>query len=122
MDFTITSEPTDEIYEGMIITYCVKIIPPISTVWVSEITHVQAPHFFVDEQRHGPYRFWHHQHILEEKGNGVLMQDIVHYSLPIPIVGRIMNFFYIRHKLEEIFTYRRNTLKTIFGKSAEEKD
>ena len=34
--------------------------------WVTEITHVKDFEYFVDEQRFGPYKFWHHKHLIKE--------------------------------------------------------
>ena len=45
---------------------------------------------FVDEQRFGPYKFWHHRHTFEEIPGGVLMRDLVHYGIgfgPFAIEG-----------------------------------
>ena len=62
MDFRITSAPQAATYAGQIYTYTVRPLLGISMTWTTEITHVSRPDFFVDEQRFGPYRFWHHQH------------------------------------------------------------
>src|SRR5690349_5123626 len=56
----------DKVYAGQIIRYKVRILPFYSTHWVTEITHVQEPYYFVDDQRFGPYTFWHHQHFFKE--------------------------------------------------------
>ena len=60
LKLSITSELPDKMYTGMIITYTVAPILSIPITWVTEITHVEEPNFFVDEQRFGPYKFWHH--------------------------------------------------------------
>ncbi len=39
--------------------------------------------FFVDEQRRGPYALWHHEHHFTAEGQATLMEDIVHYELPL---------------------------------------
>ena len=65
--------------------------------WLTEITQVKDKSFFIDEQRMGPYKMWHHQHIFEEQNEGVLMTDIVTYIPPFGIVGDIANTFFI-HK------------------------
>merc|ERR1711991_5381 len=56
-------------YPGMIITYKVAPILNIKIDWMTEITHVRDKEFFIDEQRMGPYKMWHHQHIFEIKDN-----------------------------------------------------
>ena len=84
MGFDIVSQNIPvKMYQGMIIVYKVAPLLNIKTTWVTEITHVRALHFFVDEQRVGPYRLWHHQHILQPFDNGTMMTDIVSYPPPL---------------------------------------
>ena len=90
MNFTINSNdlPT-EMYAGMIISYKVSPIFKIPLNWVTEITQVDKKKYFVDEQRLGPYSFWHHQHLFEVVGDQVKMTDIVTYKPPFGIIGVI---------------------------------
>lgn len=116
MGFDITSENTPEkMHEGMIISYKVSPLLGIKTTWVTEITHVEENRYFVDEQRIGPYKLWHHQHFLEEKEGGTLMIDIVSYSPPFGFIGSLLNIIAIRKKLTEIFDYRTQVLNELFG-------
>ncbi len=116
MGFDITSGGLPEkMYQGMIITYKVSPVAGIKTDWMTEITHVRDREYFVDEQRIGPYRLWHHQHLLEEIPGGVLMKDIVTYSPPFGILGAIANHLLIKHKLKEIFDFRFRAVEQIFG-------
>lgn len=103
-------------YPGMIIAYTVKPMLGIPVKWVTEITHVQEPFYFVDEQRFGPYKFWHHKHFLKEISGGVEMTDTVHYKIPFGPLGDLLNKIFIRKKLEFIFKYRYNKLEKLFGK------
>lgn len=115
MGFDITSEELpNKIYEGLIISYKVSPLMGIKTTWVTEIKHMSDNHFFVDEQRVGPYKLWHHQHILESIPEGTLMRDIVSYQPPLSILGNIANKLIIKKKLEEIFTYRSKQLNKLF--------
>lgn len=114
LELEITSEPDDTIYQGMIITYNLKLALFFKTIWVTEITHVRRPCFFTDEQKIGPYRLWHHQHFFSECDGGVLVKDIVHYSLPLGPVGSIANKLYVRNNLEHIFEYRKDFLESYF--------
>lgn len=116
MDFRITSGSLPEqMYAGQIITYRVKPIAGFTVNWVTEITQVSEPHFFVDEQRSGPYRLWHHQHHFKEIKGGVLMTDIVHFALPFGYAGRIAGGFLVKKQLQKIFNYREEKLRNLFG-------
>lgn len=101
-------------YPGMIITYQVRPFPGFSQNWVTEITQVEKPYFFIDEQRFGPYKFWHHQHKFEETADGLLCHDIVHYMLPFDPFSRIIHKLIIRPQLDNIFDYRNNVLQQLF--------
>lgn len=99
----------------MIIAYKVKPLMNIPMTWVTEITHVRDFEFFVDEQRIGPYKLWHHQHHLKEVDGGVLMTDIVNYKPPLGLLGDLSNSIIIRKKLDEIFLYRKIQIERIYG-------
>ncbi len=115
MGFDITSENLPEkMYAGMIISYKVRPLMRIPMTWVTEIPHVVDKQYFVDEQRSGPYAFWHHQHLIEPYENGVMMTDIVSYKPPLGFLGSIANALMIRKQLEGIFAYREKALKERF--------
>ncbi len=120
MNFRITSAPQDSTYAGQIITYTVRPLLGISMDWTTEITHVSQPHFFVDEQRFGPYRFWHHQHFFREVDGGVEVRDLVHYLLPHDQLAWLINRLIVAPRLKSIFDFRRSALQVIFpGKSSD---
>jgi len=115
LNFRVTSNLPEKMYPGMIVTYQVRPWGGIALNWVTEITHVNAPHFFVDEQRFGPYRFWHHQHHFRESANGVEMTDLVHYALPFGPFGGVAHYFSVERRLREIFEFRKKCLEKIFS-------
>lgn len=116
MGFNITSELlSDKMYEGMIISYKVSPLFGIKTDWVSELTHIREKEFFIDEQRVGPYKLWHHQHILNPVKDGTLMTDIVTYQPPFGFLGALANNIIIYKKLNEIFDYRKNAIDALFN-------
>ena len=53
--------------------------------WQSEITAWEPQHRFVDEQRRGPYRLWHHER------------------------------FFVRPDLNQIFDFRHRKMSEVFG-------
>ena len=111
----ITSDSPDEIYEGMIISYNVRPFPFYRTKWLTEITHVKKPTYFVDEQRIGPYNLWHHKHFFNAKGDNTEICDVVHYSVPYGPIGEFLHSIYIERNLEYIFNYRSDILNKMFG-------
>lgn len=116
MGFDIASENIpSKMYEGMIISYKVSPLFGIKTTWVTEIVHLKENSYFVDEQRVGPYKMWHHQHILESTDNGTLMTDIVSYQPPLGFLGTLANQMIIKKKLNEIFDHRTKILVNLFS-------
>lgn len=115
MGFVTLSGDDREMFAGQIIHYHVSPLLGLKMEWVTEITHVEDKRFFVDEQRFGPYKFWHHKHFLKEIPGGVEMEDIIHYKLPMGILGKMVHPFMVKPKLEEIFKYRKNKLIELFG-------
>ena len=115
MSFQITSPLTDKIYAGQIITYKIGILPFFKTPWITEITHIKEGSYFIDEQRIGPYKMWHHEHFFKPEDEGVLMTDKISFSLPFSILGHIAYHLSIKNQLKKIFNYRREALIEIFG-------
>jgi ligand-binding SRPBCC domain-containing protein len=115
MDFNITDWDRKKAYPGQIIRYTVKPILGIKINWVTEITHVRAKEYFVDEQRFGPYTFWHHKHFIKEIEGGVIMEDVIHYKPPFGLIGVLLNFLFINSKLNSIFKHRELELIKTFG-------
>lgn len=103
-------------YPGMILAYKVSPILGIKLTWMSEITHVSDQEYFVDEQRIGPYKMWHHQHRITPIKGGVLMVDTVTYQPPFGLIGTIANTLIIKNQLNDIFEFRRLAVEKRFGK------
>ena len=114
MGFDVRTELPEKMYEGLMIEYTVKPLLGIPMNWITEIKTVKDLQFFVDEQRKGPYKIWHHEHHFKVKDGGVEMTDIVSYELPLGILGRVMHPFVVQKKLEEIFDFRFKAVEELF--------
>ena len=101
-------------YPGQIIEYKLKPVFGIPIYWMTEITHVKDKEYFVDEQRFGPYKLWHHQHHFAIIEGGVEMTDIVHYKIPFWFFGDIVNTLFVNVRLKKIFDFRYQTVKEKF--------
>ena len=102
-------------YPGQIISYKVNILPLVRVRWVTEITHVQEPDYFTDEQRFGPYALWHHKHYFKPVAGGVEMIDEVDYAIPLGFIGRLAHWLFVGKEVSTIFGYRNKVLKNSFS-------
>jgi ligand-binding SRPBCC domain-containing protein len=117
MGFEITTAGLPEkIYPGLMISYRVRPVLGIKMNWLTEITQVREPYFFVDEQRAGPYALWHHEHSIKPTENGVLMTDLVTYRPPAGPFGTLAHGLFIKRQLKGIFQYRELALEKRFGR------
>jgi ligand-binding SRPBCC domain-containing protein len=115
MGFEILGGEKKMMYPGQIIKYIVTPVLGIPTHWVTEITHVKQGEYFVDEQRFGPYDLWHHKHFIRPIKNGIEMEDIIDYKIPLGILGQMVHPIIVKPKLKEIFDYRQKKLVELFG-------
>ena len=111
LHFCIMTPQPVEMRAGALIDYRLR-IHGLPMRWRTLIKEWRPPHRFVDEQLHGPYRQWIHEHIFEPVDDGTLARDIVHYSVPFDI---IMHPLFVRPDIERIFAFRRQSLRTQFG-------
>lgn len=115
MGFIVTSGSIKaKMYEGQIISYIVKPLMGIPITWVTEITHMKNLEYFIDEQRFGPYKFWHHEHFFKQTSNNVEMTDIVKYALPAGPFGEIIHEVIVKNKLQKIFEFRFKKTRELF--------
>jgi len=113
MKFQILTPSPIEMKEGALIDYTVRILGfPIR--WRTLITKYDPPNMFVDQQLKGPYSIWHHTHTFTKiSDNETLIRDIVAYSIPFGLIGRIVHSLYIKKDLEKIFLYRKNKISDL---------
>ena len=98
---------------GRLIDYKIYLMG-IPIHWRTLITNFDPPHTFIDQQIKGPYTIWHHTHTFQKVDGGVEIKDRVVYSIPFSILGRILNFLWIRKDLENIFNYRKKVIDELF--------
>lgn len=115
MGFEVLVDIPEKMYAGLMIEYEVKPILGFPIKWITEITHVDEMKFFVDEQRKGPYKIWHHEHHFKQVQNGIEMTDIISYEIPLGILGRLAHPLLVKNKLNQIFDYRFKKVEEIFG-------
>ena len=112
--FRIMGGVAPRMYAGQMIEYRVGVVPGIWTRWLTEITQIRDGEFFVDEQRLGPYRLWHHEHHFAPAAGGVTMTDHVTYDPGWGWCGALANGLWIRRKLDRVFEFRAAQITAVF--------
>lgn len=115
MPFEMLGDQPSSMYPGMIIQYKIEPFPNIPVKWITEITQVDEGKYFIDEQRFGPFKFWHHQHHFREIEGGTEIIDTVNYILPFRIIGQFTHKMLVHKRLEAIFDFRQKTLRSHLG-------
>jgi ligand-binding SRPBCC domain-containing protein len=110
----------DKMHSGQTIRYKVTVLPFITVQWVTEITNVQEPYSFVDDQRVGPFALWQHQHRFKEVHGGVEMTDEVQYAVPLGILGQLAHWIFVSREVNNIFNHRFTVLEKLFSKEKKE--
>ena len=115
LHFQVLSEVPQEMYNGLMILYEIQIPLFGKRRWLTEIKHIEAGTFFVDEQRVGPYKLWYHQHRIDAFDKKTRMIDRVCYQLPFGVLGLLVHRLWVKKMLETIFSYRTARLVERFG-------
>jgi ligand-binding SRPBCC domain-containing protein len=86
-------------------------------VWwrmTSEITAYEAPVFFVDEQRRGPFRRWRHEHHFAAGAEGgTVMRDVVEFAAPAGPLGRLVEALVLERYMRRLIDERNAHLKDV---------
>ena len=116
MGFNVLTPLPITMERGALIDYTIKVMGfPLR--WRTLITSYDPPNKFVDEQLKGPYSFWHHTHTFEPVNDGVIINDVIKYSIPLGFIGRIMHFLWIKNDLNKVFNFRKKVIDEIFVKN-----
>jgi ligand-binding SRPBCC domain-containing protein len=114
LGFRILNVSTDSIVPGTEIRYRLS-LHGMPIHWLTEIRMWHPPYRFVDVQRSGPYRMWHHTHTFEAHGDRTRMTDVVRYTLPFGPLGRLVHLLKVRRDVQTIFNYRRRQIEHLFA-------
>ena len=96
--------------EGSIIDYKLR-VRGLPLRWRTRIKVWEPPHRFVDEQLHGPYRQWIHEHTFEPRDGGTICRDMIRYAVPLDF---LMHRWFVRPDIERIFQFRAHALQSKF--------
>ncbi|MGW2152389.1 SRPBCC family protein [Nonomuraea sp. NPDC001699] len=79
----------------------------------STISAWERPAYFVDEQVSGPFRHWRHEHRFDAAphAGATLMTDIVDFSAPAGLLGRLADRLGLRRHINVRNRHLKTTLE-----------
>jgi ligand-binding SRPBCC domain-containing protein len=115
LHFHIVGDVPTKMHHGQLIEYRVQFIKGCWARWLTEIRHIEECHYFVDEQRIGPYRLWYHEHVFHDAVDCVVMEDRVTYVVGFGFIGVLLNRLWIARRLDAVFDYRARKVQQTFA-------
>ena len=112
--FEVVTPRPIEMREGAIIDYRLR-IKGVPQRWRTEITVWDPPHRFVDEQRRGPYKRWHHEHTFAQEEGGTRCDDRIEFEIGMGPLGRLAAALFVKRDVKKIFAHRTQVLEAKFG-------
>ncbi len=85
----------------------------------SRVTTMDRPTRFVDEQVNGPFSSFHHEHRFSESNGVTVMPDIIEFSSPLGLIGRLVNRVGLERYLAHLIRVRNDFLKAKSEKSSQ---
>jgi ligand-binding SRPBCC domain-containing protein len=108
---------------GSVITISFRPIPllPLRLEWDAYITEFQLNDFFCDEQRRGPFHYFHHCHrVWGEVRHGItgaVISDALEYELPLGPLGDFANMLGMKRQIRALFAHRQRMLPLLLARS-----
>jgi len=115
LNFRILTPLPIKMQKGQIIDYTITILGK-KIRWRTIISEYEPSKYFIDQQLKGPYSMWHHKHEFKQKEEYVEIIDTINYVIPFGVIGRLINFLFIRKDLDKIFNYRKEVIEKYFRK------
>lgn len=94
--------------QAIIETHLLGVIP---VRWVAEHTVYDPPRMFEDKQISGPFKSWHHRHVVESHMEGALLRDEIEYEAPFGVIGKTLAPVLIVPRLQRLFQYRHQVTR-----------
>lgn len=113
LHFKIKTPDPISMAQGTEIEYRLK-LHRVGLIWKSLIAEWNPPCFFRDDQVHGPFRLWSHEHVFKRLGSGTLIIDKVQFQIPGGVFEPLINKVFVSADLERIFDYRALVIKKLW--------
>lgn len=82
----------------------------VTWTMTSAITEWDRPHRFVDEQVHGPFKSFWHEHVFTPVDCGTQLRDRVRFEAPLGVLGRLAEKLVLERYLPHLIDVRNEYL------------
>jgi len=83
----------------------------ITQHFTSKITAFDPPHHFRDSMQRGAFKTFVHDHYFESAGGITTMKDVLEFSAPLGILGRIAEKLVLRRYLQRLLAARGTVIR-----------
>lgn len=112
---TVTATPHGEAGVGQTIAVDVRAFGVVPQRWLVWISRFERPTVLVDEMLSGPFTTWKQTRIVQPHREGATLTDVVEYSVPFGVMGRIADAFLIRPAVYLMFRQRQRATQRILA-------
>lgn len=88
----------------------------VTWTMTSKVTEWDRPHRFVDEQVHGPFKSFWHEHVFTPVEHGTQLQDRVRFEAPLGVLGRLAERLVLARYLPHLIDVRNEYLVAAAGR------
>jgi hypothetical protein len=107
----LTAEPI-EMATGTLIDYRLT-LHGIPLGWTSQIEVWEPGRQFVDRALRGPFALWHHRHRFQAADGGTVVDDEVHYAIPLGALGELAHPVFVARDVDRIFAHRHRAVERL---------
>ncbi len=106
----IAGVTTGLISKGETVTWRAKHLGVYHTL-ISIITDCNSPTYFADEMVKGVFKSFRHEHYFSKVNNTVVLRDIFEYRSPFGILGRFVDFLFLKNYMKRFLLERNKVIK-----------
>ena len=85
----------------------------VRQTFIARIVQIDPPRFFADELVRGAFRSLRHEHEFHIHAKGTLMRDVLQWTAPLGILGRIADALFLERHMRWFVETKQQHLKRI---------
>ena len=98
--------------DSLRVVLSVPVLGPIRQRWSIRHEGFEAGRRFCDVMERGPFRTWHHEHLVEPiDAASSRLTDTIRYELPLGTLGRTVGRPIVERRLARMFDYRHDVTR-----------